>query len=145
MKERAYNELLLNNSKNNLAVLFDYAVNIKHLSIDRIVDDFLSSDISKQIERGSSIYIDGRTGIELYFEIEDDNLIEEYYCYDRSKEFWLGYYVAYAQWYIGCSFRDIFKVIPPNDLLERYSIYHEVSEIKFAEFIKELLKTFRKN
>ena len=140
MKERTYNELLLNNSKNNLAVLFDYAVNVKHLSIDRIVDDFISSDISKQIERGSSIYIDGRTGIELYFEIEDNNLIEEYHRYDRTKEFWLGYYVAYAQWYLNCSFKDIFKVISPNDLLERYSIYHEGSEIKFTEYIKELIK-----
>ena len=140
MKEHAYNELLLNSSKNNLAILFDYAVNVKHLSIDEIVDDFISSDISKDIESGTSIYIDGITGIELYFEIEDDNLIEEHHCYNRSKEFWLGYYVAYAQWYLNCSFKDIFKVISPNDLLERYSIYHEVSEIKFAEYIKELIK-----
>lgn len=141
MATRAYNELYLANAQTTLATLFDYAVNFKGENIDRIFAEFVASGISDQIGIGNPNVITGKSGIELYEDIKGSfgvkSNVVPYYSIDRTPEFWFGYYIAYAQWFINRSFRDISFSILPSEMLSLYSPYHEMNPQSFAEFVEQ--------
>lgn len=140
MRIHAYLETYLENAKETLATLFDYALNYKKMDIDEFVLKFLRSDVSKKFASGDPNIISGKSGIELYSIISDDNDYIEYNSYERSKEFWLGYYLAFTQWYLNYNFTEIFSTINMNKLLDYYDLYHEVDPMYFTELIYEYMK-----
>ena len=67
--DRAYSELYLNNAMNTLATMFDYAVNTIHIDIDITFKRFVDSDFASRFENGDPNVIAGKSGVELYWEI----------------------------------------------------------------------------
>ena len=52
--------------------------------------------------------------------------LPEYVEFDRSPEYWVGWALAYCQWYMNRTFRAITAVVKPSELLQWYPIYHEM-------------------
>jgi DNA-binding transcriptional regulator YiaG len=55
---------------------------------------------------------------------------------DRTPEYWAGWVLANAQWYLNKSFNDILAVMPFSKLVGMYYPYHEADEMKTVEIIK---------
>ena len=68
--------------------------------------------------------------------------IEPQEHFGRSKEYWIGWAVAYYQWYSGRKYRDIFKVISFDDLQKMYYTLHEADITKFVDIVDSKIKDF---
>ena len=141
----AYQEIYVNKTQNLLGDAFDYAVNTCGISLDGFIKMFLTSSISKTIEKGDPKYIKGRSGIELVLDIiyetkKIDFYIEPNINFVRTKEYWIGYAIAYYQWYSNRKFSDIFEVVTPVELEILYTTLHETDISKFVDIMNERIK-----
>ena len=146
----AYNEIYLNSVMKNLAALFDLAINAEGFDNDEFAKNFAQSDIASGIENGVPDILAGKSATELLIEITERDSEYTNIPTDRTPEYWAGWVLAYAQWYLNKSFSDILSVMPFSRLLNMYYPYHEADEMKTIEVIQELfpktsaLKTLRK-
>ena len=65
--------------------------------------------------------------------------------FDRSAEYWIGWAVAYYQWYSSRRFGDIFKALPFDDLRKMYYTLHEADITKFADVADEKVREYFKD
>lgn len=141
MATHAYSELYLANAQTTLATMLDYAVNYKHEDVDQFFVQFVASGMADQFGSGNPNVITGKSGVELYNDVKNAFCIQtfpmQYSSITRTPEFWLGYYLAFAQWSINRTFRDISFSILPSEMLSLYNPYHEMSPQKFAEVVEQ--------
>ena len=99
---------------------------------------FSVSSVSNRIENGEAAYIMGKSGIEAAVDV----LVEATgkaptakpkVNFNRSREYWIVWAVAYYQWFSGRKFSDIFKVLSFEDLERMYAPLHEADISKFAD------------
>lgn len=143
----AYQEIYLNNAQAALGDAFDYAVNVCHIPGSDFIKLFINSTVSKRIENGEPEYLVGKSGIEIIIDILEEttgqtpniNLQERF---SRSKEYWIGWAVAYYQWHSGRKFSDIFKAITFNDLQQMYYTLHEADITKFVSIADARIREF---
>ena len=143
----AYQEIYLSKAQSVLGDAFDYAVNSCKLDGDAFIKMFIASSVSKKIENGEPAYVAGKSGIEIVMEIVSETTDKELNAehqesIGRSKEYWIGWSVAYYQWYSGRKFGDIFKVLSFEDLQNMYYTLHEADITKFADIVDERIKDF---
>jgi DNA-binding XRE family transcriptional regulator len=126
---------------------FDYAVNDCGIPGGDFVKLFAMSSASKRMENGEPAYISGKSGIEITVEIigevkgiEID--IEPQDSFGRSKEYWIGWAVAYYQWYSGRKYSDIFNVLSYEDLEKMYYTLHEADISKFVDIADSQMKNY---
>ena len=62
--------------------------------------------------------------------------------FSRSREYWIGWAVAYYQWFSGRKFSDIFKVLSFEDLQQMYSPLHEADVTKFADIVDAKVREY---
>lgn len=141
----AYQEIYLSKAQSALGDAFDYAVNTCHIPENDFVKQFTVSSISKRIENGEPAFLAGKSGIEIVMEVvaettgkELQNKPQEHF--ERSREYWIGWAVAYYQWYSGRKYSDIFKVIPFEDLQKMYYTLHEADISKFVDIAELRMK-----
>ena len=142
---RAYQETYLNKAQTLLGDTFDYAVNLCGFSGDAFVKMFLASSVSKRLEKGEPAYLAGKSGIEIVVEIvfETMGTIPEaapQERFERSKEYWIGWAVAYYQWHSSRKYSEIFKAFSFADLQQMYYTLHEADILKFVDIVDERLK-----
>ena len=145
----AYQETYLNKAQSVLGDSFDYAVNSCGITGNDFVKLFIASNVSKRMENGEVTYLVGKSGIEIVIEIvaETKNQvlqIEHKENYGRSKEYWIGWAVAYYQWYSNRKYNDIFMVNSFENLQMMYYTLHEADISKFVDIIDERMKNFFK-
>lgn len=135
MEIRAYHELYLSNAMNTLATMLDYAVNVRHEDIDVFFNAFIWSPVSTQFEQGSPTVITGKTGVELYRMVRFNyfGVLPEYIAMDRSPEYWVGWSLAYYQWYSNRTFREIVAVVRLSEMRAWYPTLHEADRMRFVE------------
>lgn len=143
----AYQEIYLNNAQKTLGDAFDYAVNTCHFSGEDFIKLFTASSVSKRMENGEPSLIAGKSGIEIAIEVVLETtgkmLNEEAQKKNgRSKEYWIGWAVAYYQWYSSRKYSDIFKVLSFEDLQSMYYTLHEADITKFIDVVDEKIKSF---
>lgn len=139
----AYNEVYLERARSVMAHMFDYAVHGLGYSISDFFECFLVSSICGKFERGDAFVIAGKSGVELACEVtgnlEDveasENILSAMH---RSPEFWLGWSLAYYQWYSSRRFSEIVQMISIQDMLQMYDKYHEMDVLHFVECIDEI-------
>ena len=133
--DRAYSELYLNNAMHTLATMLDYAVNVIKDDIDMVFKRFVDSGLADRFENGDPNLIAGKSGVELYWTMNKNmfNFIPEYQVMYRTPEFWLGWSIAYYQWFTKRSFRFIHMRTSMKNLLGWYSTLHEADLLKFVE------------
>ncbi len=145
MAIRAYREIYLSKAQALLGEAFDYAVNTCNISGSDFLKFFTVSSISKKIENGEPAIITGKSGIEIVNEIVRDTMNKELSFemqnrFGRSREYWIGWAVAFYQWYSGRKFIDIFKAVSYEKLEKMYYTLHEADVLKFAETVDGLVK-----
>ena len=145
MTIHAYQEIYLNKAQKALGDAFDYAINICGFPGAVFVKLFTSSTISKRMENGEPSLLAGKSGIEIAADVLFETTSKEYVFepkkrLGRTKEYWIGWAVAYYQWYSGRSYRDIFKVLPFEDLEKMYYTLHEADITKFVQIADEKIK-----
>lgn len=143
----AYQEIYLSKAQAVLGDAFDYAINSCKLDGDTFIKMFIASSVSKKIENGEPAYVAGKSGIEIVMEIvsetTDKELTAEHQeSNGRSKEYWMGWAVAYYQWHSGRKFGDIFKILTFEDLQNMYYTLHEADITKFADIVDARMKEF---
>ena len=148
----AYSELYLNDAKNHMASLFDYAINTCGFDADFFFSLFLKSSVSKGIESGNPSVITGMSGYEWAETIvkecyEEKKLPEPDFNQDRTPEYWAGWILAQYQWHSGRTFKSIACRIRFSEIISMYNLYHEMDVTKFYDRMEEIFsdKTFDTN
>ena len=134
----AYNEIYLDIVMKNLAALFDIAINAEGYDEDEFADVFSKSDIASGIESGTPDMLAGKSATELLIELTGKDCEYNTIPTDRTPQYWAGWILAYAQWYLNKSFTDILSVMPFSHLVNMYHPYHEADEMKTIEIIQGL-------
>lgn len=143
----AYQEIYLNRVQGMLGDAFDYAINICNIPGKNFIKMFIASSACKRIENGEPVYLSGKSGIELVMEVIQETTgefidIQPKEHFGRSKEYWIGWVLAYYQWHSGRKYSDIFKVLVFEDLLKMYDTLHEADVSKFVDIADSKMKEF---
>lgn len=144
---RAYQEIYLSKAQSVLGDAFDYAINSCKLPGETFIKMFIVSSASGKIENGEPACIAGKSGIEIVMDIVSETTgkvlnTEHQESNGRSKEYWIGWAVAYYQWYSGRKFGDIFKALSFEDLQNMYYALHEADITKFADIADKRMKEY---
>ncbi len=145
----AYDELYLERARGVMAHMLDYAVNGLGYELETFFEQFLVSEICPKFERGQASVIAGKSGTELVLEIveyepTEDDLRTEIVLMHRSPEYWLGWSLAYYQWYSNMHFSEIVDSVSINDIRNMYDKYHEMDIRHFAERMDQLCYEIRR-
>ena len=132
----AYNEVYLNSVMHNLAAIFDIAINAEGLNTDGFAEIFVNSEIASGIEAGVPDILVGKSATEMLMMILDREVDYTVVPVDRTPEYWAGWILANAQWYLNKSFKEILSVMSFSNLVSMYYPYHEADEMKTIEKIK---------
>lgn len=141
----AFHEIYLNNAQSTLGDAFDYAVNICGIPGQDFIKLFVTSSVSKRMENGEPAYLSGKSGIEIVAEIAHETTgealtVKTHEHFDRSQEYWIGWAVAYYQWYSGRKYGEIFKSVSFSDLQKMYYPLHEADITKFIDIMERRVK-----
>ena len=132
----AYSDIYLNSVMHNLAALFDIAINAEGINPDVFADMFVNSEIASGIEAGVPDILVGKSATEMLMIILDRDVDYTVVPVDRTPEYWAGWILANAQWYLNKSFKEIISVMPFDMLVAMYYPYHEADEMKTIEKIR---------
>ena len=132
----AYNETYLNSVMHNLGAVFDIAINALEIKIDLFADIFANSKIARGIERGVPNILAGKSATEMLMIILEKDIDYNLVPINRTPEYWAGWVLANAQWYLNKTFKEIISVMPLSTLINMYYPYHEADEMKIIEKIK---------
>ena len=140
----AYNESYLYDAKENLAVFFDYGINVCNIEMDLLTRLFIMSGYADKFERGNPAIVAGMSGVELARSVISkaypDRKFKDYVTSGgRSDLYWAGWSLAEYQWTTCKRFKDIFDKIPFSEILLMYKIYHEMSIENFIEDLNKRL------
>ena len=139
----SYSKTYLEDAQHNLGVMFDYAIRLLKYDGDQFFLYFIQSEVAQKFEHANPKYIAGMCGIELAQNVltkigaapkfPTDPKIE------LGKEFWLGWVLAYYQWYSGLKFSDLQEYgLVPSEILSRY-ILHEADISKFVSTANKII------
>ena len=147
MEIHAYQEIYLNKVQSALGDAFDYAINVCNINGEDFIKMFVVSSVSKRIERGEPNYLVGKSGIELLIDVVKEATgkelsIEPNAQFGRSKEYWIGWAVAYYQWYSDRKFGQIFSAFSYTELSTMYNTLHEADISKFVDIADRRMHEF---
>lgn len=145
----AYDELYLERARSVMAHMFNYAVYVLGYDLKEFLSLFLTSEICPKFERGQASVIAGHSGVELAYEIikrepTEDESKSDVAMLHRSPEYWLGWALAYYQWYSNMHFSEIVTLVPIGDMRNMYDKYHEMDIMHFVERMDELCHEVRR-
>jgi DNA-binding transcriptional regulator YiaG len=141
----AYDKVYLEKARVCLGRMLDFAVYDLKYGLEEFFEIFISSGISELFGEGDFSVIAGKSGVELAYEVlersgKDYQRIKPFYTSSRSEEYWLGWALAYYQWYSCRSFEEIVRLVPITEILAMYSPYHEMDIRQFADKMSELCR-----
>lgn len=139
----AYDKSYLSNAQKNLACMLDYLVNELDNSIEDAWKWFLGSKTAALFEQGDCSVLAGKSGIELAYAVLEDAGKErpdtiQGLPYNRSREYWTGWALAYYQWETGLPFFEIEEAIPIQEIYMLYEPYHEMDIRQLIDRLNEL-------
>ena len=132
---KSYSELYVGDAQLQLAAAFDY---LNFLNI-KIIDFFTHLKLSGNLElmeNGNPSLLSGKSGVEIvddYLHMFGKKKKDYKPSLSKSREYWLGYYLAYYQWYSGRRYFDIFRYVSIEEMLDMYHPYHEMDIMKFVD------------
>ena len=146
----AYQEIYLSNAQAVLGDAFDYAVNTCSIPRHDFVKLFCGSSLSRRMENGEPSLLSGKSGIEIAIEVISETTGKQLEAMptehmERSVEYWIGWAVAYYQWYSARRYSDIFKVLSFEDLQKMHYTLHEADITKFVDIADERIREYFKD
>ncbi len=138
----AYPEMYLSKAQSVLGDAFDYAINICNIPGDTFMDYFASSSFARRMENGESAIILGKSGPELLIDVVceitgEEICIEIKPLFNRSREYWIGWALAYYQWFSSKRFIEIFMAFNFDELAFFYETFHETDIRRFVDMAEE--------
>lgn len=143
----AYRETYLSKAQSVLGDAFHYAINTCGISGSDFIKLFVASSVSKRMENGEPAYLAGKSGIEIVVEVIAETMDKEIdeepqVQMGRSREYWIGWAVAYYQWFSSRKYGDIFKAVTFEDLQNMYYTLHEADVSKFVDIMDKRMQEF---
>ncbi len=142
MMNYAYDELYIPLTQRMMGDMYDYAVNTLNIDLVDFHDMLLVSGMAHQIEIGNPTYIAGKNGCEVARIViaKGSDLIvdhEDVMYIDKTREYWIGWALAYYQWYTSISFKEINKRVSITDISNMYDTLHEADISVFIRVMDE--------
>ena len=140
----AYKEFFLDDAMETLGSAVEYAVLSLNIAGQEFLDLFLASGIAERFGQGDAMYLSGMSGIELARKVLTvcgttiPAYTENTSCH-YSPEYWVGWILAYYQWYCGKPFSMIFPKLRYQSLRNLYGVLHEADPSKAVSVFDELL------
>lgn len=134
---RAYDEIYLDDAMETLGEATEYATLFGGVTGQEFLELFVASGLAEEFGSGNVSYLSGMSGIELASLIlrkcgKPAPPVDELPYTDYPPEYWVGWILAYYQWYSGRSFSAVLKKLSFEDLLARYNVLHEADPSKAA-------------
>jgi len=142
MLNYAYSELYIPLSQRIMGDMYDFAINTLGYDISEFQKMFIASGIAYQFEIGNPTYVAGKNGCEIAREIigictgrfpEDDDVM----YVDKSREYWIGWSIAYYQWCRNINFSEIYECVSPDEMYGMYVTLHEADISVFVDVLDE--------
>ena len=140
----AYKEFFLDDAMETLGSAVEYAVLSLNIAGQEFLDLFLTSGIAGRFGQGDAMYLSGMSGIELARKVLTicvktiPAYTENSSCH-YSPEYWVGWILAYYQWYCGKPFSMILPKLRYQSLRNLYGVLHEADPSKAVSVFDELL------
>ena len=140
----AYKEFFLDDAMETLGSAVEYAVLSLNIEGQEFLDLFLASGIAERFGQGDATYVSGMSGIELARKVLTvcgktiPSYTENSSCH-YSPEYWVGWILAYYQWYCRKPFSMILPKLRYQSLRNLYGVLHEADPSKAASVFDELL------
>ena len=139
----AYNKMYLSDAMMNLGELTEYAHDACGFDVDKALGMFVISGYADRFGKGDPMVVCGRSGTELFQDLCNKCGIQREWPkaivkYSTEEYYWIGYILAYYQWFCNKSFSNIINVIKTKDLLNMYPALHTASEDKAVEVLMDL-------
>ena len=140
----AYSENYLDDAMRNLGEAFDFAHTVSHLDLDSFFAMFINSGIADLFGNGHPKYVVGLSGTELAMEVMrksglNPDGLQAQVEYDYSPEYWVGWALAYFQWFTKRPFKNVAECVTITEILQLYPTLHEASEEKFVETVNRII------
>ncbi len=141
----AYDEIYLAKARQTFGWMLSYACNECNQDVDQFYSCFLISPYANAFATGNCSVIAGMSGVELarkvlHYVYGKNEFPQPDYKLQRSREYWLGFYLSYYQWYRNLSFAKCVENISMSQLLCLYPKYHEMDVSQFVIFMDDLLR-----
>lgn len=145
MMIHAYDEIYLDDAMEILGNAIEYATLFCQISGQEFLDLFIVSGIAEEFGRGNAKYISGMSGIELAQLIlercgKKAEAVKELPYIDYPPEYWVGWILAYYQWYTGKSFSTISRKITYQSMSDLYGVLHEADPSKAVSVFDDIMK-----
>lgn len=141
----AYDEIYLDDAMEALGGAVEYATLLCKIGGQEFIDLFIAGGIASEFGRGNVKYISGMSGIELARLVLENcgkkaNDITEIPYIDYPPEYWVGWILAYYQWYTGKPFAAICKRISYQSMIDMYGVLHEADPSKAVSVFDRMMK-----
>lgn len=133
----AYDKVYLYYEQRKLGSLFQMAVMDNHMDIDEFAEKFIASGMARAFEIANPKYVLGKSVYELLELTLQNNPAGTEHPYAATPAYWVGWVLAYAQWYLNRTFKYITDRLPCSKLILYYFPYHEMTIAKSLDLIKE--------
>ena len=142
----AYDEIYLDDAMETLGSAVEYAVLFCGMDGQEFLNLFIISGLSDEFGRGNVKYISGMSGIEfarLVLKIcgKQCGDVQPLPYVDYPPEYWVGWILAFYQWYSGKSFEAICKRISYEDIRNVYGVLHEADPRKAADVFDRMMNS----
>ena len=142
----AYDEIYLDDAMETLGNAVEYAVLLFEMDGQEFLNLFIISGLADEFGRGNVKYISGMSGIEfsrLVFEKcgKQCGDVQPLPYVDYPPEYWVGWILAYYQWYSGKSFEAICKRISYENIRNVYGVLHEADPSKAADVFDRMMNS----
>lgn len=132
---RAYDEIYLDDAMDCLGTAVEYATLFCKMDGQEFLDLFIASEVAREFGRGNVKYISGMSGIELARYVikkcgMDIREHQDLQHTDYPPEYWVGWILAYYQWYTGKPFMVICNRLKFSTLMDLYGVLHEADPSK---------------
>ncbi len=144
----AYDEVFLEDAMETLGAAVEYAVLFCNMKGQEFLRLFIVSGVAEEFQRGNVSYISGMSGIELgRVVLEKCGIMPcdetELPYIDYPPEYWIGWILAYYQWYTGKGFDFICNRIDYDTMYDLYTVLHEADESKSVEVFDAIIERGR--
>ena len=142
----AYDEIYLDDAMETLGSAVEYAVLFYGMDGQEFLNLFIISGLAGEFGRGNVKYISGMSGIEFARLILETcgkqyGDIQPLPYVDYPPEYWVGWILAFYQWYSGKSYEAICKRISYDDIRNVYGVLHEADPSKSADVFDRMMNS----
>ena len=144
----AYDEIYIEDAMETLGSAVEYAVILCGMDGQEFLDLFIVSGFADEFGRGNVKYISGMSGAELVRLVLEKcgkklSDVKELPYIDYPPEYWIGWILAYYQWYTGKSFASICSRISYDNFRNVYGVLHEADPQKAVDVFDSMMKQDR--